>query len=562
MSTQELYRLNASAVAEPLVNKWPAWSHLVSPLPASLHLRHYQKPIIESFLADPQTHAAACSDPKLRSGPFVDLSPERAAEVRAFQAATDARLAPNLELADDVVAFHNLLVAEARGQSLDSFYAELPPSLRGYVELVYDYYNRPTVRVMEGLLYESPYYHAELQSFLLFRQEQDDSRAFIMSTPRLASASGLEWTMPFASPVADELFKLDLRPQPLGHVRELLGLGAADEARLRPLLTNAARQPYTAWEGASPRIRHLGHACVLIEWQGTTILTDPYIGVVPHVGGVERWSYEDLPEKIDYVLITHNHHDHFCLETLLRLRHRIGCLVVPRSFGMAYGDMSLRLMSRKLGFRNVVELDVLDSLEVPGGEIVAVPFMGEHADLPHGKTAYVVRAGDERMLFAADSDCLDPHMYEHLRRALGDIQTVFLGMECVGAPLSWSCGPFFPSKPDPEHERTRRYKGSDSERGMNILAAVGAQRLFIYAMGMEPWFEHLLGLAYTPDAKQLSEARRLIEGAREIGFAEAELLSGKRELHLRGLSPGFRVSYPSAAAPPTSGEDEEQFVFD
>jgi L-ascorbate metabolism protein UlaG (beta-lactamase superfamily) len=33
--------------------------------------------------------------------------------------------------------------------------------------------------------------------------------------------------------------------------------------------------------------------------------------------------FADLPEKIEYVLITHAHHDHMMFATLLQLRHQI-----------------------------------------------------------------------------------------------------------------------------------------------------------------------------------------------------------------------------------------------
>src|SRR5262249_15565395 len=159
---------------------------------------------------------------------------------------------------------------------------------------------------------------------------------------------------------------------------------------------------------------------------------------VPARGGCERFTYRDLPRRLDYVLITHNHCDHFVLETLLRLRHRIECLVVPRSYGLLHGDVSLKLLTRKLGFKCVIEVDAFDSLPLPDGEIIAIPFLGEHGDLAHGKTAYVVCSGPVRILFGADSNCLDRKMYERVRNYTGPIDTVFLGVEPVGAPLSWS----------------------------------------------------------------------------------------------------------------------------
>jgi hypothetical protein len=564
MPEKTAYRLGDSTVAEPLVNKWVAWAHVLSPVPSSLHLLHYQIKILKSYLADPSVHVRTCQNPKLRSGPFVDIPAERAHEVGDFLSATETRMHRNIELARSTIEFQNYLVREARGLCLDEYYRKLPETLRGYVELVYDYYHRPSIRFYEGLLYRSEYYDKNLQSFRLFRQRRDSDRSFVMSTPRLPEAGLIDWELPFESPEVDELFSLDSNPKPLGYIRELLGLRPADEELLRPLLsTEPVRPAEKSWHGAEPRIRYFGHACVLIEWNGVSILTDPYIGVVPAEGGIARYSYEDLPGHIDYVLITHNHQDHFALETLLRLRHKIGCLVVPRSTGFFYGDLSLKLQSQTIGFKHVVELETMESIPLPDGEIVSVPFMGEHADLPHGKTAYVVRTGRQQTLFAADSDCLDPRMYEHLRRTLGTIETVFIGTECVGAPLSWSCGPFFPLKPDFAQEQSRRYKGSDSYRAQQILEAVGARHLYIYAMGLEPWFEHLLGLAYTGEAPQLKESTNLLRLAEEAGFETSERLFGKREMFLS--ADAHDASMPQLEHNPAFlpvPETEDEFLFD
>lgn len=537
MSRAPEYRLHEATVAEPLVNRWEAWAHLIPPVPASLHLREYQIKLLKSYLADPKIHANVCANPKLRSGPFVDVPPARAEEVKDFLKQTEENFAANLKLAQATMEFQNFLVGEAKGLSLDSYYQRLPAELRGYVELTYDYYNRPALRFFEGLLYESPYYRSDVQSFRILRQQHDNSRSFIMSTPRLPESDQIEWNVSFADSVVDEFFRLNTTPQPLSYIRELLGVSPADDELLLSLLSEkpAVASP-EKWNGPDARVRYFGHACALIEWKGVSILTDPYIGVMPVNGGVDRLTYDDLPERIDYVLITHNHHDHFGLEALLRLRHKVNCLVVPRSSGFFYGDLSLKLLAQKVGFKNVIELDCMQSIPLPDGEIVSIPFLGEHADLPHSKSAYVIRTGKRQMMFAADSDCLDEYMYENVRRSLGTIHTVFLGMECVGAPLSWSCGSFLPVKPDRAINQSRRYKGSDSERGQKILAAVQADRLYIYAMGMEPWFEHLLGLAYDEDAVQLRESSQLLTVAREAGFKAAERLFGKREIILPATS--------------------------
>jgi L-ascorbate metabolism protein UlaG (beta-lactamase superfamily) len=257
---------------------------------------------------------------------------------------------------------------------------------------------------------------------------------------------------------------------------------------------------------------------------------------MPRDGGMARVTYQDLPARIDFALITHAHHDHFVPETLLRLRHRIECLVVPKTFGMFYTDPSLKLLSRKLGFKNVVDLDSLESIKLPGGEIIAVPFLGEHADLGHGKTAYVIRAEKECILFAADSNCLDKRLYEHLRKYLGNIETVFLGMECVGAPLSWLYGALLPSKLQHTQDKNRRTKGSDSKAALDLLEAVGGKRVYIYAMGNEPWYQYSMGLGLSENSVQIKESEKVLLRAREKGFLEAQRPFGMFEIHLSAIA--------------------------
>ena len=65
-----------------------------------------------------------------------------------------------------------------------------------------------------------------------------------------------------------------------------------------------------------------------------SILLDPVLSYT-YDSDISRYTYEDLPDVIDYVLITHNHQDHILFETLLQLRHRIRHIVVPRNGGGA-----------------------------------------------------------------------------------------------------------------------------------------------------------------------------------------------------------------------------------
>jgi len=532
MSDMLLCRLADSTAIEPLINKWAVWSDLISPVSYSLHLVNYQMKTLASYLKNPEIHVKACRSPKLAGGPFVDVPIHRADEINKLLRDTEKNQAGNISFASEVVNFYNFLATEAKGQSLEPYYQRIPDLLRGYAELLYDYYNHPILRFLESLLYESPYYQRGGQSLRIFEQKHDNYRRSFLSTPRLEEDGQIDWVIPFESPEIDELFKVEHKPVPLGQIKEVLNLDPANEGVLSNLVTTATSPPREKWDGPGVRIRYFGHACLLIEWNGISVLTDPWIGVDSTEKTVARFSHNDLCEHIDFVLITHCHHDHFVPESLLRLRHKIGCIVVPRTFGLLYSDPSLKLMARKIGFKNVIELDALESIKLEGGEIIAFPFLGEHADLAHGKTAYVVRANNQQILIAADSNCLDPRMYEHIHNILGPIETTFLGMECVGAPLSWLYGALLPSKLQHSHDQSRRTRACNAAAALELLESIGSKRVYVYAMGSEPWLQYSMGLALSEDSIQIQQSDKLIAATRQKGFVDSGRLFGKFELHL------------------------------
>ncbi|NOU21260.1 MAG: MBL fold metallo-hydrolase [Methyloglobulus sp.] len=534
MNNKPLYRLADSTAVEALVDNWVAWPHTFSPVPYSLHLLNYQKKTLASYLQSPELHVKSSSNPKLLGGAFVNIPVDQTDAIRILLERLEYEHSHDLQLAQDLINFQNFLDKEAVGQSLEPYYEKLPESLRGYVELLSDYNSRPIVRCIESLFYKSPHYQDRLQSLHLFTQTNDRARSYYMSTPRLPERDAIEWNIPFKKKEIDELFKLDSCPQPLSYIRELLGLNIADDQKLISLLSDQPSGTTEPWYGKNVRIRYLGHASVLIEFNGVAILVDPFISVQPQQGGIKRYSFQDLPAHIDYVLITHVHHDHYVFETLLRLRHKIGCLVVPKCSGIFYGDISLKLIARELGFSNVMEVEPLDSIALPGGEIIAVPFLGEQNDLPNAKSGYLVRAGREQILFAADSNCLDKRMYENLYKELGAVNVVFLGMECIGAPLSWVYGPLLPKLPEYKHCQSRRSKGCDAVAALNLLDALKSNQIYIYALGREPWLQYFMALEPEDNDAYILEINKLLESCKSKNFIDARRLYGIDEMFLGG----------------------------
>lgn len=529
--TEPLYRLADDVFAEPLVNSFPSWWMTLAPVPSCLHLVNHQLPLLKAYLQNPQFHAQAGSDPTLIGASFVTVPAARAEEVRALLHKSQTQLAQRVALAEAFDGFQQGLVDEAKGQSLEPLYARIPEPLRGLVELVYDYHNRPSVRLLEALTYRDGLDTAPLQTLLFSKLGADAERPFWVSTPRLPGAETLALSLPFREERLDRIFRTDLHPLPLAEWGELLGLDP-EAAGLRRFLTGAPPKTAAPWGGPGVRVRYLGHASALVEWKGQSLLLDPFLSAVPtDTAAAPRLRYSELPERIDFALITHSHADHFWVETLLRLRHRIDTLVVPRASGHLVGDASLKRIAQSIGFRRVVELDALDSLPLDDGEIVATPFLGEHGDLALSKSGYWIRAGQERLLFGADSAGLDPGLYRELRARLGPVGSVFMNTETEGSPLTFSMEALFPKKRDRRLERNRRCRGSTAAEGLMILDVLEAKRVFNYAMGLEPWLSHIVGPPSPESSKRMEESTRLLDEANRRGIA-AQRLNGPTELVL------------------------------
>jgi Diiron non-heme beta-hydroxylase N-terminal domain len=84
MSDRALYAFADSACIEALVGRFPAWPHVVAPVPYSLHLANYQMKVLESYLANPDLHEKACANPKLLGSAFVRVSASSSSQVQAL----------------------------------------------------------------------------------------------------------------------------------------------------------------------------------------------------------------------------------------------------------------------------------------------------------------------------------------------------------------------------------------------------------------------------------------------------------------------------------------------
>jgi L-ascorbate metabolism protein UlaG (beta-lactamase superfamily) len=522
------FYLQPNVVIEPLVHRWYAWSHLIPPATAARNETERHLRIMESFIQSPEAHAAAVKNPKLLGGPFMDLGSDRVECVKEL--ADETRRGPLAELSKSICDLDEMLKANAKGYSLESLYSMVPEALRGYVELVYDLHNNPSFRLFERLMYKSRFYEPKLQSIMLSLITQDD-RPFVLSTPRFDEPDKVHLQIPFASEQLDFLFRLKTRPAAFSEIKDNLNFCDADDSIVRGFLAPEPVRGYRPYDGKAAHWRYFGHACILVEAGGASILTDPVLSYT-YENNISRYTYEDLPEMIDCVLITHNHQDHLLFETLLQLRSKIRTIVVPKNAGGALQDPSMKLILQQCGFKSVLEMEEMEEAQFGPLHLTTLPFLGEHGDLDiRTKLAYVVRVNGHSLLFAADSCNISPDMYRHVHAEIGDVDVVFLGMECAGAPMSWLYGPLVTWKMERAQDQSRRLAGSNFERARDIVERFRCKELYVYAMGQEPWLNYVMSVKYTPESHPIVQSNQLLEACARKGIV-AERLFGEKEILL------------------------------
>src|ERR1051326_5820067 len=329
MTHDEKLYLRPNVQVEPLIDQWYAWPHLIPPATTARNITERHLKIMDSYINMPMVHANAAKTPKMLGGPFIDYAGKRVDEVRTLRDQTKQKRAKLLELSKALETLDAMLRESARGHSLHPLYSAIPDILRGYVELVYDLNNHPSFRLLEPLLYRSRYYDRCMQSLML-SEITTDERPFVLSTPRLESERSLHLHVPFDHETIDELFRLKTSPRPWAEIKEMLQVADSNDELLLSFLTTEAPPRYTPYRGSGVRWRYFGHACILIESNNVSMLFDPVLSYT-YENNISRYTYLDLPEEIDYVLITHNHQDHVLFETLLQIRHKVKNILVPRS---------------------------------------------------------------------------------------------------------------------------------------------------------------------------------------------------------------------------------------
>jgi len=208
----------------------------------------------------------------------------------------------------------------------------------------------------------------------------------------------------------------------------------------RPIAPAFAKPEPLKWNDTKATAAWIGHATVLINFFGINILTDPVL--FPRIGirlpgftiGPKRLTapalqFHELP-RIDIILLSHAHFDHFDLRTLHRFDENTRAITAPNT-----ADLLRWTRLRDTTELHWGERKTFNIVSQTTGDIVISAFQVRHwgarkqRDDYRGYNGYVVERNGRRILFAGDTAMTDS--FAKLR------QPTDLAIMSIGAYNPW-----------------------------------------------------------------------------------------------------------------------------
>ncbi len=186
----------------------------------------------------------------------------------------------------------------------------------------------------------------------------------------------------------------------------------------RPITPAFAKPEPLKWNDAQVTAAWIGHATVLINFFGIKILTDPVL--FPRIGirlpgftiGPKRLTapalqFHELP-RIDLILLSHAHFDHFDLRTLHCFNEDTSIITAPNTADLLRWTRLRDITELRWG-----ESKVLKIASQTKGTIAISAFQVKHwgartqRDTHRGYNGYLIERNARRILFAGDTAMTD-----------------------------------------------------------------------------------------------------------------------------------------------------------
>src|SRR5262252_2557743 len=210
--------------------------------------------------------------------------------------------------------------------------------------------------------------------------------------------------------------------------------------RWRRITPAFAKPEPLRWNDYQVTAAWIGHATVLINFFGVTILTDPVL--FPRIGirlpgftiGPKRLTapalqFHELP-RVDLILLSHAHFDHFDLRTLHRFDQETHVITAPKTTDLLRWTRLRDITELHWGETKVLNIDkrATDDIAVSAFQVRHWGARKQRDDY-RGYNGYVMERMGRRILFAGDTAMTDS--FASLRPA------VDLAIMATGAYNTW-----------------------------------------------------------------------------------------------------------------------------
>ncbi len=192
---------------------------------------------------------------------------------------------------------------------------------------------------------------------------------------------------------------------------------------------------FTAPDEKAPLV-YVGHNTTLVRGKTGSVLVDPYFRPASRfdLPNFQPMQPRDLG-RVDAVLITHSHGDHFHLGSLLQLPRETRFFVPPVERESLFStDCALRL--RQLGFQNIEALPWWEERQVGDLTVRALPFYGEqptdgggvYPGLRNVGSTWLVRNSTDSHAFFADAGRDAQGDMAEVSKKAGPVKRLFCGV--------------------------------------------------------------------------------------------------------------------------------------